>query len=281
MTSTDGRISTQYTFDIESFRQSLVARGRSEATAAKYASQVQRFVLWHAAPEYDAGRCADDFARWINQGRAQGDSPSITRQRLAAARAWLDHRGESRGPLGDYKAPPLPAPNPTPLPNGMIDVARMVGSSPHNRLARVVALGGYAGLRVSESLSIRWDDYDRERRQLTVHGKGEKVRIVPVSDRLAAVLASRSDLPSVFDPDRIAGGLTDSQARKAISQLAYEVGLEDVSSHDLRATFATELFRATKDVLLVSKLLGHSSIATTQAYLSFDRDAAAQAVNAL
>lgn len=266
---------------ITDFENSLIERGRSGRTAALYASQIRRFAVWFSAPDYDDERHADELARWINQGRAQGDSASTTRQRLAAARAWLTWSGCDHGVLGDYKAPPLPAPNPTPVYGGMKSIATMadhVVGRPALRCA--VALGGYAGLRVSESLSVTWGDYDVNRKRLTVKGKGEKQRVVPVSSKLAAILEECRPSGPVADL-RICMGLTDSTARKAITELAFVLGLPDVSSHDLRATYATSLFKATKDVLMVSKLLGHSSIATTQAYLSFDRDEAADAVEAL
>lgn len=264
------------------FQVSLVERGRSAATARLYSDQIRRLHKWTATPQADMGANADIIARWINQGREAGDGAATTRQKLAAARAYLRWLGEDLGPLGDYKAPPLPAPAPHPLPGGMADVERMLdrAAAEYTRpwLRTVVALGGYAGLRISESRSVTWQNYDTNRRELTVRGKGDKTRVVPVSTKLRKILA---DAPRPSIDGTIALAPTDSVVRKAITRLAYDIGLDDVSSHDLRATWATELYKATKDVMLVSRLLGHSSIATTQSYLGFDPQAAALAVDAL
>lgn len=270
---------------LDQFRMMLVDRGRSDRTAKIYSDQMRRMHMWRSTPAYAHGAEADDIARWINQGRESGDSAATTRQKLAAARAYLVWAGEDLGPLGDYKAPPLPAPAPHPLPGGMADVAKMIdhvaggGWSDRPWLRHAIALGGYAGLRISESRSLKWGSVDFNRGELVVRGKGDKTRVVPMSDKLRVILTV---VPERNSRDTlICWGVSDSVVRKCISQVAYDVGLNDVSSHDLRATFATELYRKTGDVVMVSKLLGHASIATTQAYLGFDQDIAAAAVNAL
>lgn len=269
---------------LDQFRMMLVDRGRSDKTAKIYHDQMRRMHAWRSTPAYNRGAAADDIARWINQGRADGDSAATTRQKLAAARAYLQWTGEDLGPLGDYKAPPLPAPAPHPLPGGMTDIARMIekaDSPPSTRpwLRYAIALGGYAGLRVSESISIPWSQVDFNRGELIIRGKGDKTRVVPMSDKLRAILHAAPERHN--GSSMVCWGVSDSVARKAISQVAYDVGLNDVSSHDLRATFATSLYKKTGDVVMVSKLLGHASIATTQAYLGFDQEIAAAAVNAL
>jgi len=259
---------------VDAFESALRARGRSHRTAKLYAAQIRSHLNWSNTTTGEA----DDLARWINDTRASGDSASTTRQRLAAARAWLAWQGQDYGPLGDYKAPPLPAPDPRPLPDGMADVARMVSRADDPNVKCAIALGGYAGLRISESLSVTWGNI--EGRRLIVRGKGDKQRTVPISSTLAKILDDAR--PEGVEPSvPICGGLTDSMARKAIVRLADQLGMPDVSTHDLRATWATCLFNSTKDVLMVSKLLGHASITTTQAYLGFDAEAAASAVEAL
>lgn len=266
---------------IDGFSKALTQRGRSPQTATLYARQIVAFQHWDDSPEAAIGKTADAIARWLNSTRGQGLSASTVRQRLAAARAWLTYLGEDLGPLGDYKAPPLPPPDPTPLPGGMADVQAMIDITPDQCMKNVIALCGYAGLRISEAITLQVGALEQTKRRIRVTGKGDKERIVPMSEKLHDVLAQDHLVAEGPGWGVVSGGIGDSSARKRITRIAYNAGLIDVSSHDLRATFATELFKATKDVLLVSKLLGHSSIATTQAYLGFDTDAAAEAVNAL
>lgn len=273
---------TLATTTVDDFRDSLLNRGRAEKTANIYAGQIRRMMMWSTTTTAQIGAEADTMARWINQGREAGDGAGLTRQKIAAARAYLQWRGVDLGPLADYKAPPLPAPAPHPLPGGMDDVDRMVKQAQAENirpwLPAAIALGGYAGLRVSEARSVTWSNLDRSRRELTVRGKGDKTRVVPVSQKLLKVL---DGIPPADRNGPICQGVSDSVTRKLITRIAYDLGIDDVSSHDLRATFATSLFRATKDILLVSRLLGHSNIATTQAYLHFDNAAAATAVDCL
>lgn len=264
---------------LKDFAQSLAMRGRSDNTINSYLSQLRTLdASLMIEPDADL---ANQLAIRIQQGRRGGDSPSTTRARLAAARAYLVFAGEDLGPLSDYKAPPLPPPSPRPLPGGMDDVRQMVyaqqGSFP--MLSVVIALGGFAGLRISESLSLTWKDINFAGKRITVKGKGEKTRVIPVSDELEKILLDHRRQIVAAEAATIAP-LSDSVARKRITQLAHELYIGDVvSSHDLRATFATELYKKTRNIVLVSRLLGHASIATTQAYVGFDESEAAAAVN--
>ena len=59
----------------------------------------------------------------------------------------------------------------------------------------------------------------------------------------------------------------DRSARALITRLGERAGLRRaIASHDLRATFATEVYNRTRDMRLVQELLGHSRLSTTQKY---------------
>jgi site-specific recombinase XerD len=73
--------------------------------------------------------------------------------------------------------------------------------------------------------------------------------------------------------------LEDRNARALITGIARRSGIiTTVSSHDLRATFATTVYDKTKNIRLVQSLLGHASVNTTMAYLGIDNDQARAAV---
>lgn len=258
------------------FEQSLTLRGRSRRTAEKYARTMELFAQWQATRgDIDE---ADALAEWINIGRRAGLSPGTIRQRLATGRSWLDWRGLDRGPLTDYKVPPLPQAEPHPLPGGIVDVRRMLDAASTDQSRHAVALGGLAGLRVAETLTLTRDDVQARRGAtvLVVRGKGERRREVPVSGELLRYL---DEMPA-------AGRLvpmSNSGARRAITRAAEEAGVsgstgDGVSSHDLRATFATAVYERTRDIVLVQRLLGHSSVTTTQLYVSTSHEARVAAV---
>lgn len=112
---------------------------------------------------------------------------------------------------------------------------------------------------------------------LTIHGKGDRDRVVPVSVEAwsfitpAFLAAWQSDLPLVNMKDRL--------ARRTITDLGAKARLErPIASHDLRATFATEVYKRTLDLLVVKELLGHSSVEQTTTYTHVRLDTMREAV---
>lgn len=261
---------------VDKFEAYLEARGVSSSTSRKYASLMSNFLAWHEGPrrtELDAQRMVD----WIHARRRAGDSAATTKLRLAAARAFCTYAGFDVKPLADYKSAPLPQRKAHPLPEGIDGVRAMLAAASRPEHAALIALCGLAGLRVNEAITLtRTDVLTRGSGQvLRVLGKGEKEREVPVSPELAGYL-----LPAV---EARLVPMSNSGARAAIAATAVRAGVPGphgipVSSHDLRATFATEVHNRTRDIVLVQKLLGHASVTTTQVYIGVDEAHAAAAV---
>lgn len=252
--------------DLTGFRAHLTTRGLSERTARSFGSDVALFLDWL---QTDTGDMATAYALWLNEYRL-ALSPATVRRRLASGRAWLRYLKCDTAALDGYKAPPAESPQPHPVPGGMDTIIEMVDAS-EGAIRNAIALGGYAGLRVSESLSLTDEGYSTRFKQLRIRGKGNKVRRIPVNMRLRNVLADQQGRYVPF---------SDSWVRREVKRIAVECGLPDsVSSHDLRATFATETYRRTGDILMVSRLLGHSSVQTTQAYLHIGDESMAAGVD--
>lgn len=144
----------------------------------------------------------------------------------------------------------------------------MVGCLEYHHRA-LLALCAFAGLRVGEACTVTAFDLDIPQSVLTVRGKGDRTRVVPLSSE-----AMREVLPAVaFAIVRHHQGgdarivpLNVNSARRFITRLGKARGVR-VASHDLRSTFATETYEHTLDVRVVQELLGHASVDTTQAYV--------------
>lgn len=131
------------------------------------------------------------------------------------------------------------------------------------------------GARITELLDLDVDDLDREQRMLLVRGKGGKERIVPLG-RLALQAVERYLVrarPSLNKKGSPALFLNNRGARlgrqsgfKIVAQAADAAGLQHVSPHSLRHSFATHLLEGGADIRVVQELLGHASVATTQIY---------------
>jgi len=137
------------------------------------------------------------------------------------------------------------------------------------------------GLRVSELVSLNRDQIDLERKEFGVKGKGNKLRVVFLSDTAAQwierYLQSRQDH---FKPLFIRySGAVDVQKRgekmrltarsiqKIVAKYTKKSGLPiEVTPHTLRHSFATDLLISGADLRSVQEMLGHESIRTTQVY---------------
>ncbi len=137
----------------------------------------------------------------------------------------------------------------------------------------------YTGLRRGELLSLSPSDFDPFSRSILVRkAKMGKFRMVPVPDQLFPVLSDYSaflskfpEPPSRFFPSRNGNPLTDKNLRSVFESVSGKMGFT-VSPHRLRHTFATELVRHDFDIFNVAAVLGHSSVRTTQIYLTADPD---------
>jgi integrase/recombinase XerD len=131
-----------------------------------------------------------------------------------------------------------------------------------------------SGLRVSEAVSIEVKDVDLDAGILTTTGKGRKTRRVPVGSSavewVRSYLAARQKKEDIEVSNLFitpAGGPMTRQAIfLSIKEYAEKCGLDGVSPHTLRHSFATHLVQNRADIRSVQQMLGHADISTTQIY---------------
>jgi integrase len=226
----------------------------------------------------------DSDEGWLNN-YFNARRKQISASSLNAARAAVRHLFRFIGeetPLVGYRMPPVTFHGPHPLPGGMADVERMIEAAEGARdKVLVVAMCGFAGLRISEALAAKPRDFNFKQRILTVKGKGEKVRYVTITDKLISAVASVAATLFADAPDVPMVKYVDSSAREAMTNVAKAAGISrGVSSHDLRMTYATHLYKRTHDILLVQTQLGHTDIKTTQLYVQLDPNDTREAIQA-
>ena len=108
---------------------------------------------------------------------------------------------------------------------------------------------------------------------LVVVGKGDKQRIVPIGDDLALLIRSAN---GYLFPGRWSGHVESSYVGRHLSDLLGD----GWTAHSLRHRYATTTYAVTRDLLLVSKLLGHASVETTQRHIAMPDDRLRAAVEA-
>jgi integrase/recombinase XerD len=135
------------------------------------------------------------------------------------------------------------------------------------------------GLRFSEAARLKVADIDSQRMMIHVaQGKGKKDRFVPLSPRLLEQLRAywikyRPTGSLLFPGKTPEKPYADTSIRKAIKAAAIKAAIKKrVYPHVLRHSYATGLLEAGVDLLTISRLLGHSSFATTMRYLHCRRE---------
>lgn len=131
-----------------------------------------------------------------------------------------------------------------------------------------------SGLRVSEAADLKVNDIDMHLGIVTTTGKGSKTRRVPVGSSaiewLRSYLALRRKKENIETDNMFvapAGSPINRQTiYAAIKGYAEKCGLEGVSPHTLRHSFATHLVQNSADIRSVQQMLGHADISTTQIY---------------
>jgi integrase/recombinase XerD len=131
-----------------------------------------------------------------------------------------------------------------------------------------------SGLRVSEAVNIQIRDIDLDSGVLTTTGKGSKTRRVPVGtsavEWVKSYLAYRRKHENTGSQNLFvspAGRPLNRQIiHSMIKEYAEKCGLEGVSPHTLRHSFATHLVQNRADIRSVQQMLGHADISTTQIY---------------
>jgi integrase len=145
-----------------------------------------------------------------------------------------------------------------------------------------------SGLRRNELASLQLSDYDPLAPKVTVIGKGNKKRspfLHPkIKDRLDYYISQvRGEEPGpLFYRIRRGNvvtneGLLSNGIYYICRNRAGILGIDDIRPHNLRRTFATALYDKGESLIMISKLLGHSSVETTKRYLDINIDVESKA----
>jgi len=214
----------------------------------------------------------------------RGLSPRSLQRRLSACRSfyqWLLRHGRIQAsPAAALRAPKAPRKLPQVLD---ADEATRLVELPTDvplglRDRALLELFYSSGLRLSELCMLRWRDLDLASGTVTVLGKGNRQRIVPVGSHARTALEAwrvapgkRSDGDAPVFPGRGGAPISQRAVQLRLKLLAQRQGLfKHVHPHMLRHSFASHILESSGDLRGVQELLGHADIATTQIYTHLD-----------
>ncbi|MCX6716073.1 MAG: tyrosine-type recombinase/integrase [Candidatus Taylorbacteria bacterium] len=272
-----------------------IEKGRSVKTVENYDHYLKRFIDFAKIKNAEdiSAEMVREFRLWLNRqvgGRNEGPAGTLKKKTqnyyLIALRSFLKFlakRGiKSLSPeqielakVGE-RALDLISPE---------ELHRLI-SAPNGKDLKslrdraILELLFSTGLRVSELCSLTRDvDFDED--SFSVRGKGEKIRVVFISDEarkaVKEYLNKRTDVDDALfvrldregreDPKKSDLGLDPRSVQRIVKYWAIRAGIsKKVTPHIVRHSFATDLLHNGADLRAVQLLLGHSNISTTQIY---------------
>ena len=275
---------------IDAFLEMMSAeRGAAKNTIAAYRRDLadySGFVAGRQQTLLDVGR--ESVTAYLDRLHGEGLSASSAARRLSAIRQF--HRFLCADALrGDDPTRIVASPRSRralPKVLSIAEVDRLLSTaeaeanvpmSPQKqagavRLYVLLELLYATGLRVSELVSLRRTAVMRDTSYLTVTGKGNKDRVVPLNDRardaIKAYLITLEPGPYLFPASGADGYLTRQVFARDLKSLAARAGISSarIAPHVLRHAFASHLLAGGADLRVVQMLLGHADISTTQIY---------------
>jgi site-specific recombinase XerD len=279
------------------YERFLQGRGRRPRGIRTYMSGIRRFLTYTGADATVEALSLSTIIRY-RDSYAQGHKPPTVKAALSEIHSFCffcmryGHLAEDPMRFIDY--PRIPDRSPRALSRAQLHTLTQAFSaeSPrrgwhkyHTRNQRAMVLLLYTGLRLSEAAALLWQDVDLETLTITVrpeHSKFGRARAVPIHPRLALELR-KVEAPN---PDhaviegRNGQPLNPKSFAHIFERWLVKLGL-DITAHQLRHTFATELLRSGADLERIRQALGHRRLDSTQVYLNVTSDHLQEAVNLL
>jgi len=274
-------------------------RRMSGKTVEAYERDVRQFLTFMSehlggAPSLRelAKLTPQDVRAFMAARRAEGTGGRSLMRSLAGIRSFarfLERNGKGKvGALAAVRAPKVPKTLPKPLAiasaQRIADADLRAGEDRETwilaRDAAVLALLYGSGLRISEALGLKRGDFPGQGDAITVTGKGNKQRMVPLLPQVAQLIAGYVKLCPYGLPEEgplfvgaRGGPLSPRIAQLVMERLRGMLGLPDSATpHALRHSFATHLLARGGDLRAIQELLGHASLSTTQIYTAVDTE---------
>jgi site-specific recombinase XerD len=270
--------------DLTAFLAELARQEAARKTIVNYRSDLVSFTRWlkdSLGEEFSASAVTPtdirDYKAFLQTTR--GCRPATVNRRLAALRRffqWAVSSGSSsENPTIAVKGVQSVPRGPRSLEKREVDrIVRAVEQDGSKRNLAILHMLRHTGLRVGELCALRLSDVVLSERRGTVtvrSGKGNKHRVVPLNNDVRKAIRESLDVrPQIADDHLFIGQrgepLRPQGVELLVRQYAKQAGLENVTPHVLRHSFARQALDSGTDLVTVATLLGHQRLETTAIY---------------
>ena len=269
----------------ETARKEMRLRNYSHKTIKAYMSCLRSFTT-HFQPRHPRELTEQDIRNYLLHLMEQKMlAPATVNQVFNALRFLYVDLYRMPFKIGSTPRPQLDRKLPTVL--SQCEVLRLFEAVSNLKHKTILMLIYSAGLRVGESVNLKIEDIDSERKLIHLHrAKGKKDRYTLLSD---VILDQLRKYYKVFKPKEYlfegAEGrkhLSERSVQAVFSGAVRRAGIrKSVSVHSLRHSFATHLLESGTDLRFIQEVLGHSSSKTTEIYTHVSQKSLGKIVNPL
>lgn len=271
--SIDDLLSRQPSVTLRQFSKEFVTHAQAQTrpnTCARYEHLLRKHVL-PALGDLRLTEINPGHVQRFADMRLKDAAPATVRQELAVLsgifREALKRDLVQRNPVALVRKPR--ADNEVVRYLNRQEEARLFAFAPEH-LRDVILFALNTGLRDAEIRGLTWADVSLEDRHIVVrHTKSKRDRIVPMNDRVFALLDGlprHISSPYVFTNRETETRYTNAFNNTGWKALLQRAGVENFRFHDLRHSFASRLAQAGVPILAIKELLGHASITMTMRY---------------
>ncbi|MBF0371489.1 MAG: tyrosine-type recombinase/integrase, partial [Magnetococcales bacterium] len=275
---------------INNFLEHCNSKGLSSHSYKAYWKDLTDFHVWARNENFANIFTTNSISGWLINIQKKGLSPASVKRKLATLKVffrWLEENGHiEENPFHKFR-PTITIPKRLPRNLTPDELRRLLGSSrgpllrfsssrfPKITLQLATELLFTTGIRVGELCSILLTDMDLASGNIAIKGKGNRERLVFLEDpEIVGFMERYIPLRQFTAPTTphllvtVKGKpVTPDYIRRHLHAYAKEVGIErKITPHMLRHSAATQLLENGVDIRHVQKLLGHSSITTTEIY---------------
>lgn len=246
-----------------SYTEWLLGQGLSTKTVHTYTSKVDRALQIAAESGWDLLALAPSQAVEL---AAYFPAAASSRRQLRTA---LKHYWELHEVNGPVKAIRVPQQHRGRFRGLEPDEARLLAKTAAGWWpdGGAVLLGLYLGLRREEIAGLRWTNFDRDLEWLTITGKGDRTRTIPVHPSLAHHLVAHvTAYPHVFPGERGRAHIHPATVWLWVQRVAEHAGVRVTRPHMLRHTCLATMNDATGDLRTTQEFAGHARPETTAIY---------------
>jgi integrase/recombinase XerC len=267
---------------LNDFIESLKSYGYSSHTIRNYSIDLNQFISFIK----NRGKGIEnithiDIRDFIGERLKERNSKTSIARKLSSIRSFFDFLVEKKvlesNPSEVISTPKLDKKLPSFLSEK--EAINLLGEGKNlveKRDFCIIELLYSSGLRVSELVSLNWEDLNLKNRVIKVKGKGKKERIVPFGSYAERRLRDWFRLRFEINKGNIdekplfinmrGKRLTERSVERIVGRYGIELIGKRITPHSLRHSFATHLLMRGADLRTIQELLGHESLETTQRY---------------